>query len=198
MKPILCLFLSFFSVFYIKAQTSDIDYYFDDGGISTSKNNLKINLLTPVNGAYSLSCEHFFTRKLAIEMGATYLASYYIPEISNLKGLGSADMDFQTIGGVGYIFQPKLYHQLYQSHQLQRYFSVLFRQRFYQLIENQQRTHTDMGLVVGLYQDFGSRITLDYSTGFAYRTYSYSYAMDSNDIKSNFIGILTVKIGIKI
>lgn len=191
------LFVLFiFHFFLLQAQT-DIDYFFDDGGLSTSTITLKTNLLSPINGAYSFSCEKRFFSKVGLEVGLTHLSNYYYPEFSNLKGF-NADMDFETSGGVGYFIQPKIYQDFYESKQFKKYYSVLFRQRFYQLLNNQKRTHTDVGIVLGLFQDFGGRVVIDYCTGILYRTYTYSHSFDANDQLSNFIGVLAIKIGIKI
>lgn len=186
----------FFHFFLLKAQT-DIDYFFDDGGLSTSTITLKTNLLSPINGAYELSCEKRFFSEFGLEVGLNHLSDYYSPEFSDLTG-PDPKMDFETSGGIGYFIQPKIYREFYQSKQFKKYYSVLFRQRFYQLLNNQERTHTDIGLVIGLYQDFGGRVVIDYSTGILYRSYKYSHSFDTNDQLSNFIGFLAIKIGVKI
>jgi hypothetical protein len=188
--------LIFFQFFVLKAQT-DIDYFFEDGGLSTSTTTLKTNIFSPINGAYSLSCEKRFFSKFGLEIGVNHLSNYYYPEFSTLTG-SDPDMDFETNGGIGYFIQPKIYKEIYQSKQFKKYYGVLFRQRFYELLNHQKRTHTDIGVIVGLYQDFGGRVVIDYSTGIMYRTYRYSSLFDANDQLSNFIGVLAIKIGIKI
>ena len=197
MKKTGCLFLFLFGIFLGKAQT-EIDYYFDVGGISTSKSTLKFNLFSPVNGAYSLSLERFLTKKIAVEGGISYLANYYVPEISNLKDFPNQAMSFDTKGGWGYVLQTKYYQPIHQSRIFKKYGGLMFRQRFYELTSMQERIHTDIGVIGGVYQDFGGRFIIDYCVGLAYRGYIYEYSLYDKAQQSNFIGILSIKIGIKI
>ncbi len=192
--------LSFCYFLYLivgKAQES-IDHYFDDGGISSSTHVIKFNCFSPVNGAYTLSLEKFVGQRLSLEGGVTYLANYYRPELSDLKTWSNPELYFKTNGGLGYLTQVKLHNAMPKHLTLSRSIGMLFRQRFYELPTLEQRTHTDIGLIFGLYQDFGRRISIDYETGFMYRSYTYTRVVDQNQINGNMIGLLTIRIGMKI
>lgn len=192
------LFLFYFLYLILGKSQESIDYYFDDGGISSSTHVIKFNCFSPVNGAYTFSLEKFLGQRVSLEGGVTYLANYYQPELSNLKTWSNSNLYFQTNGGVGYLFQGKLHNQMSNYSTLSRYFGMLFRQRFYELPTKEQRTHTDIGVIFGIYQDFGRRVSIDYETGLLYRTYTYTRIIDQNYIKGNMIGLLTIRVGIKI
>jgi hypothetical protein len=70
----------FFFPFVLAAQEkteSSIDQYLDDGGISTAKNFLKINLISVYQGDLGVSLERRLSKDFAIEVGAGVLLPYF-------------------------------------------------------------------------------------------------------------------------
>lgn len=54
-----------------------IPWYFDDGGISTSKNIIKIDPLGVAQGEYGLTWERFYYKILTVEISAGILSKQY-------------------------------------------------------------------------------------------------------------------------
>ncbi len=186
---ILCLFLNV-GVF---AQSDSLDYFFDDGGISSSTKTINLHLLSPLNGTYTISLENSFTKQIGLDIGASYLTNYYHPELE------FTSVDFEPQGGFGYSLQPKVYFDIPRTKTLERYFSLLFRQKFYQVELEKSRVYTDIGSTIGLHQDFGRRLVLDYSIGIFYRSYSYSQKVNTkNYLQGSLLALVSVRVGLKI
>jgi hypothetical protein len=68
----------------LKAQVKEPDhaYYLNDGGISTSKNIIKLDGLSLIQGNLALLYERVINKTLSIETGGGLRLPYYLPDLS--------------------------------------------------------------------------------------------------------------------
>ena len=142
----------------------DNSYYFDDGGISESKNLVKINVLSIVNGDLPVYYERIIGKSFSIEFGAGILLPYYIPELPQLF-LDEPEIENPDFGHSLWI-HPKYYIQ-HEAPEL-NYLGIQFRRRSYTQ-DNQAIIFTDLTFNYGLQLIVGKRLVFDYNVGVGFR-----------------------------
>lgn len=144
--------------------TNDVSIYFDDGGISESRNIIKLNVLSTVNGDVPFNYERILNDAFSIEVGIGLLLPYYYPEEPQLY----YNKVNNTEPGLGYslMVMPRFYY-LHSAPEV-FYTGVQWRRRsFYRGGENIIRN--DITVNYGIQFVLGRRILLDGSIGVGFR-----------------------------
>ena len=190
-QVILLVYILLISHHKVIAQNDSIQdnsYYFDDGGISESKNLVKINVLSIVNGDLPVYYERIIGKSFSIEFGAGILLPYYIPELPQLF-LDEPEIENPDFGHSLWI-HPKYYIQ-HEAPEL-NYLGIQFRRRSYTQ-DNQAIIFTDLTFNYGLQLILGKRFVFDYNVGvgFSFKT------QKSLNIEKEISGV-ALPIGVKL
>ena len=188
---IVMIFILLILQYKVIAQNDSIQdnaYYFDDGGISESKNLFKINVLSIVNGDLPVYYERILGNSFSIEVGAGILLPYYIPELPNLLS-GESEIENPDFGHSLWI-HPKYYIQ-HEAPEL-NYIGVQFRRRYYNQ-DDQPIIYTDLTINFGLQLILGKRFVFDYNLGIGFR-----YKTQKSIHMKNEISGVALPIGIKL
>lgn len=105
-KTLLILAIFLMSILSLLGQDTSLDKYFDDKGLSTSKNILKLNLSSIIVGDYSLMYERLLGESFRIEIGFGVLASYYTKEFP-YHFIGETPLSSNPSGGYSFSFSPR-------------------------------------------------------------------------------------------
>lgn len=94
----------------LKAQVKEPDhaYYLNDGGISTSKNIIKLDGLSLIQGNLALLYERVINKTVSIETGGGFRLPYYLPDLS-LPFIRTVPPDFKTFPGLSFRLETKYY-----------------------------------------------------------------------------------------
>jgi len=169
--------------------SSENSYFLDDGGISNSKNLLKVNVLSIVNGDLPFYYERVLSKSFSVEIGAGILLPYYLPELPRLITNNENEI-VDPAGGYSLWIQPKYYIQG-KSPEL-RYFGLQFRKRNYNLKNGVIITY-DLSFITGTQLIFAKRMALDLSIGLGI----HSTNKNETDI-FRFNNYLTIPVAIKL
>jgi hypothetical protein len=181
--------VSFFILFssFAQSQTTDtnsVAYLMDDGKISSARNIVKVNLVSPIIGDLPFYYERIVGKYFGLEAGAGILLPFYGPE-----GLGLFYEDQEIIDPVsGYSlwFQPKLY--LLGKAPQYSYMGFQYRKRHYNLKSKQEIEYLDLTLNFGFQFYLWKRLMLDYNLGIGFRQRKYPvYHVDNG--REGLIGI---------
>lgn len=103
------------------AQPDSLSRYFDDKEISTSKNILKLDLISVIRGDLGLQLEHKISNELSLTAGVGVLMPYYIHDL--LISTGNQDINSK---GFSYQLHSRWYPEGVPT---QNHYGVLFRSR---------------------------------------------------------------------
>lgn len=96
---------------FSQASDQDLTHFFDDGGISGSKNIVKLNIASVVTGDYAISIERVIRSNWSLEAGVGKLASYYNPDLYEYFQDDLEDIQLTNPeGGYSYTISPKYYY----------------------------------------------------------------------------------------
>ncbi|RMG83907.1 MAG: hypothetical protein D6707_00145, partial [Bacteroidetes bacterium] len=158
----------------------DLSQYFDDGKISNSKNIVKINATSIINGDLPVYYERPLTNSFSVELGAGLLLPYYFPEI-----FFPDETDYEPItnSNLGYSlwFFPKIY--LFSPSEFS-YVGFMYRRRAYQ--NEQTVIYNDFTISSGYQINPVKRLVLDIYLGVGIRFKT----QESLDIKNESIGTI--------
>lgn len=142
----------------------DNSYIFDDGGISESKNLIKVNVLSIINGDLPFYYERILSKSLSIEIGAGILLPYFVPELPQLFS-DEPEIENPDLGYSIWV-NPKYYY--HQKAPEMGYMGIQYRRRNYN-VENESIILTDLTVNFGFQLNFGKRLVVDYNIGAGYK-----------------------------
>ena len=180
-----CVFQSLYAQ---SDSTRNASWYFDDGGISESKNILKINVLSVITGDLPLYYERVISRSFTIEVGAGLLFPYFIPN-SIQNEFDSEPLESPDIGYSIWI-HPKIY--LRQEAPELDYIGVQYRKRTYRQ-NGESNSLTDITLNGGLQIMPLSRMVFDFNIGLG-----ISFNDENSTAPEDRIAGVAFPIGVKI
>lgn len=154
---IVSLALIFSTSLYAQSE-NDISQYFDDGGVSESKNILKINLASALNGDISVHYERAVASNVSIEVGVGKLLPFYNFELPKLyeSDFGIKDPD----NGFSWSLQSKFY--VWSQNTLEEgYAGFQISQRRYATTS----TYTDLTMNYGVQLLLGKGFIVDLGIG---------------------------------
>lgn len=188
---LLAILVVFFANNIIIAQndsTDNMSYYFDDGGISESRNILKLNVLSTINGDVSMSYERIFNPSFGLEVGLGVIVPFYITEFPYFL-LGDEPITDPTFG-YSVCFQPRYY--LFGEAPELIYIGLLVRERKY-VYNDENIVLTDLVLNYGGQYSIGRRMTFDYSFGIGIRANENKFSFKFDDL--DFVMPCAIKFG---
>ncbi|MBC7451254.1 MAG: hypothetical protein H7259_07170 [Cytophagales bacterium] len=151
-----------------KDTIKDISYYLDDGGISTNRDIIKVNIPSIITGDLPFFYERVLSRSIGIEAGVGILLPYYVPEIP-ITFISDVSVK-NTDGGYSLYLQPKYYfthrapEDIYIGMQVRRrtYFEDKISTVFTDLILNfGSQAHIKKNLIIDVSYGVGFRIITD-------------------------------------
>lgn len=172
----------------------DNSYYFDDGGISTCNNVIKINTLSILNGDLPFFYERVFIDEISIEIGAGVLLPFYNIENNIFYSESSFPITNPT-GGYSIWIQPRFYskHTAPES----SYIGFMYRKRFYNQ-NNEQIVFTDFAINIGQQIMIKKRMTCDFSLGAGYKIQEDNSSQIKLMHLNNFILPIGLRFGYKL
>lgn len=175
----------FFHSFIIaqESDTTNIFYYFDDGGISNSRNVVKFNTLSILNGDLPVYYEVALNNAFTLEVGAGILLPYYFPKLNFFY-----DEDFKINNpdfGYSIWVHPKFYGK--REAPQNYYIGIQYRRRNFNQ-DNQEIVYVDYTFNVGMQLIMKDRLIFDYNVGVGYK----------KDIKDTNSIFAVMPIGIKL
>jgi len=183
----------FFSLTSIIAQndTDEVSQYFDDEGISSGKNIVKLNLASLVTGDLSIQYERVIGNRFSIELGAGLLMPFYVNEWPKSK-IDSNNISIENPkGGYSLRIIPKF--SLYGEAPESGTAGFGYRKRHYILSDSKTITFNDYYLMFGWQMAIYQKWYIDFQIGAGYR-YFYSNSLE-NDIDKKMIMPLSLSIG---
>ncbi|MCI5057826.1 MAG: hypothetical protein MRY83_17060 [Flavobacteriales bacterium] len=145
------------------------NYYFDDGGLSTMRNNIKFVFTNLYIGEACLLYERRISGIVSVETGVGVLLPYHNIDLTEWlydeNEIINPDLSFS------FWLQPKFYFQTetFEGTSL----GIQYRYRSYDL-RTEIISHTDVSLNYNAQIIFAKRMTLEYSTGLGMRIKNYS------------------------
>jgi hypothetical protein len=160
LHTILLLIIFFLIQPTLKAQDKENDpsYYFQDKGISSSKNIIKMDLLSLLRGNVGLNYERVLNKTLTIESGLGLRVGYFFPDFT-LPYMGQPEI-FQG-SALTFMIQPKFY--FYRAPE-RKYVGIC-----YQLTRFSQLQSHDYTIQLGTQLIKGKRLIMDAAFGFGIR-----------------------------
>lgn len=178
--------------FILNAQdtTKTTPWFFDDGGISKSRNTISIDLIGFVKNEYSLYWEHRYARAFSIELGAGIASKnykFYFP----IEPLSIDNLNFKANNpGLSLSAVQKITDL--RRHYIQSLQVGVYHHRFTEV------NITDCIIGGGFRVIIGNRATVEFSTGigarFQHSNDGVSYVFSSTD-KIALVAILNLKVG---
>ena len=154
---LLCITFSFQSY----AQPEDVSTYFNDDGISNSKNIIKIGVLGLVRGDAHILYERILNKGLGVEIGFGIMMPYYVPEFS--EAFDQSQIVRQPDGGTT---SKRAQLRFYLARDApEGTFSIIdYRNQRYKFDNGEsEATYTYYGLGYGKSRSIDSRLFMEYS-----------------------------------
>ena len=188
-----CLILTILFFGQLAAQTNDNAQYFDDGGLSTKKLTVKLNIAAIVTGDLPVSAEYAFTRHLALEAGVGLSLPYYLREIPELLWTNDDFVDWIPDPQSGYslLVQPKFYLGDYPE---AFYTGLQYRRRFFSMSE-EKVTFQEFTFNWGYQLSLGKRWIIDYGFGLGFRFVDLDSKTRTEDFNTELAVPMILKIG---
>lgn len=146
------------------AQEDDVSQYLDDGGISLSKNILKVNLANVLIGEVPVSYERILGDAFGLEVGGAYILPYYGGTLLD-EFTGNYHSGYPS-SGKGFMVSPRYY--MGREAPEKRHIGLQYRRRFVSYSNLSSEVRTDFSLVSGSQWVLGNRFVLDMESGLAY------------------------------
>lgn len=187
------LFIFFFLTVFafvgnlICQEDNDLSVYFDDGGFTSSKNLVSVNLASILVDDVHFTYERKISDEFSLEIGAGYLMPYYVREI-NYWIFGDRVFDTPPDGGYSYNIGVNYF---YMSFPDDFYNSINFRQRNY-TVGVSNVVFRDISYSLGARYNIKGNLMFDYSFGLGYRFESKDGVSGNYKIES-FIFPIAIK-----
>ena len=165
LKFILLLFTSLIGLQSF-AQKEDVSKYLDDGGISSSKNIVKINLSSTAMGDASVSFERVLANAFSLEAGVGKIMPYYV-EGSFWEVIQNGYSN-KSFSGYSFTINPRFY----KSKEAPEfgYVGIHLRRRNIDYGDFSNNQITDLTINSGKQIILGKRIAFDIDSGIGLRT----------------------------
>lgn len=199
MKLVQFLFLSiilfFHTVTSAQSKDDDLDHLFDDGGMSTAKNVVKLNLATIIIGDVPFSYERIIGERIGIEVGVGKLMNYYNPDLAELSFGNDLEEENLQIkgpkGGYSFVIFPKYYYN--NKAPLTMYSGLKYRKRNYTFNSKEDIILTDFSFNYGFQFTLIKKLVVDYNMGIGFR-----WRKDENTAVESEINNITLPLAVKI
>jgi len=167
------LFFINISVFVQAQENEDLSDFFDDKGISTSKNIVSINLVSTLYGNPTIHYERAFGKIVSCDLSAGIISTnYQIGIFQSQTGL----FDFNPTSGFSYSINPRLYtsNNFYLLSRIFKnmnsflegyFFGIYYRNRHFETIDN-SFVFQEYLLHAGFQAGITKRITFDINYGY--------------------------------
>lgn len=187
---VLCVLVLLTACFeaFSQADTTDYSYYFDDSGISTSRNVLKTDVVALVHGEMALLYERTISDGISLEGGLGLLLPYYVHDFLPLLFDGHPEFTNDELGN-SYWLQARWYPEA-RGPELD-YWSLQYRNRKYSAT-----TLTDISINMGRQKLLGDRLMIDYGFGIGVRLLKgFNPDFGEEDVNFTFTLPLFIRIG---
>lgn len=171
----------------ISAQTGkreDISELLDDGGISNAKNLLKLNLVQPLAGDFSLAFERQLSKKFTLQANIGKVLPFYLIDLSGLYNriaLSDPRQDLSNLtGGFSFGLTPKYFLRGLAPEYY--YLALDYQYRRYNRTANYDLVFTDYQFLSGFSQFFGTRFVLEFYVGLGIRQFKYEAKPGNRDL----------------
>jgi len=168
MRKYCVLLINIFVFFNLAFSQNANDQYFDDGGISTAKNAVNVNLASIIVGDFSIGYERDVTNYFKLEFGVGVLLPYYNTEL--LPYYLEDGVNNQIINpksGYSFFVYPKI-------HMVTEYlkglsYGLMYRHRNYTLESNDNVRYNDYSFMIAYRFSILKYFVIDSSYGFGIR-----------------------------
>lgn len=144
----------------------DVSQYFDDGGLSNTKNQVKVNLAAMINGDFTVSYQREVINPLHIEVGVGYLSDDYLIDRNGLSENYLTQDHRYSVSGYSFFFNPKLRYK--GDGALNLYLGLKYRNRKYTQDQLEILSIQDYVIHQSAEIIIGQRLILDLGFGFGY------------------------------
>lgn len=181
----------YWNVSYAQADStkSSISYYLDDGGISTAKNVVKLNLAAIIYGEIPITYERALGDRFSLEVGIGLQLPYYNSELTTIE---KEDEIKDPQSGFGIWIFPKYY--LHAKAPELNYIGILYRRMEYQL-KNEEVIYRDFTYNYGIQTYIHDRLVFDGSIGTGFRSTKYPNQTTNEPDNWNLLVSIGLKLG---
>lgn len=166
----LLILLGCISFSFAQTNADSLAFYFDDDGISVSKNIVKVNAAAVVNGDLPIHYERVLGNVIGLEVGIGLLLPYYLPDLIELTAHLSGESILIKDPGFGRSLWGQLKYYYADEGVEGRYIGFQYRTRKYkQPIQPAEVVHSDIVVNFGGQYIIGKRMLLDASLGLGNR-----------------------------
>jgi len=168
---------------------TSLDYMFDDADIYDKKNVLKLNLVSILNGDFSIHYERVIKGVYSVEVGVGILREPTVADFWDLLEYGEGVQG--VTGGYSLWLQPKWY--VFHKAPRLYYGGLQLRRRVYKT-ESVDFNYNDIALISGL-QFILKRITIDWDVWYGLRLTQYPTSQNPYDSPARQLIQTNLKLG---